>query len=121
MLPLLPPLSRVGPKGSIDHVTALKAIWWQAGQLPQSLAIVDSAASSRRFGVRNEGNGSHLGRVRWVVKRTIAWVKGLGRVRVRYDKSADVIDAWASLAAAAIRFGMLRDDPPTVTQLLVGL
>jgi len=28
---------------------------------------------------RNSENGSHLGRVRWVVERTISWIKGLRR------------------------------------------
>ena len=50
---------------------------------------------------RNGEHGSHLGRVRWVVERTISWIKGLRRMRVRYDRSATSIDAWTSIAAAA--------------------
>lgn len=42
---------------------------------------------------RNSKHGSHLGRVRWVVERTISWIKGLRRMRVRYDRSATTIDA----------------------------
>jgi transposase len=49
-----------------------------------------------------EPHGSHLGRVRWVVERTISWIKGLRRMRVRYDRSATSINAWTSLAAAVI-------------------
>jgi transposase len=51
---------------------------------------------------RNDEHGSHLGRVRWVVERTISWVKGLRRMRVRYDRSGTTIDAWTSLAAAVV-------------------
>ena len=47
-------------------------------------------------------HGSHLGRVRWVVERTISWIKGLRRMRVRYDRSGTSIDAWTSLAAAVV-------------------
>lgn len=36
---------------------------------------------------RNADHGSHVGRVRWVVKRTSSWVKELRRMRVRYDRS----------------------------------
>jgi transposase len=51
---------------------------------------------------RKEPHGSHLGRVRWVVERTISWIKGLRRMRVRYDRSGVSIDAWTSIAAAVI-------------------
>lgn len=51
---------------------------------------------------RNEEHGSHLGRVRWVVERTISWIKGLRRMRVRYDRSGTTIDAWTSIAAAVV-------------------
>ena len=51
---------------------------------------------------RTEPHGSHLGRVRWVVERTISWLKGLRRMRVRYDRSATTIDAWTHIAAAVI-------------------
>lgn len=51
---------------------------------------------------RNDKHGSHLGRVRWVVERTISWIKGLRRMRVRYDRSDTTIDAWTTLAAAVV-------------------
>jgi transposase len=58
---------------------------------------------------RNEKHGSHLGRVRWVVERTISWIKGLRRMRVRYDRSAVSIDAWTSIAAAVVCMNILID------------
>jgi transposase len=57
---------------------------------------------------RNGDHGSHLGRVRWVVERTISWIKGLRRMRVRYDRSGTSIDAWTSLAAAVVCLHILR-------------
>jgi transposase len=36
---------------------------------------------------RKTPHGSGLGKVRWVVERTISWLKGLRRLRVRYDKA----------------------------------
>jgi len=51
---------------------------------------------------RNDKHGSHLGRVRWVVERTISWIKGLRRMRIRYDRSITSIDAWTTIAAAAV-------------------
>jgi transposase len=52
---------------------------------------------------------SHLGRVRWVVERTISWIKGLRRMRVRYDRSGTSIDAWTSIAAAVVCFHILLE------------
>lgn len=51
---------------------------------------------------RTGEHGSHLGRIRWVVERTISWIKGLRRLRVRYDRSQTILDAWTSLAAAVV-------------------
>lgn len=51
---------------------------------------------------RNAEHGSHLGRVRWVVERTISWIKGLRRMRVRYHRSTTSINAWTTIAAAVV-------------------
>lgn len=58
---------------------------------------------------RDGEHGSHLGRVRWVVERTISWIKGLRRMRVRYDRSGTSIDAWTSIAAAVVCFHILLE------------
>jgi transposase len=59
---------------------------------------------------RGTPHGSGLGRVRWVVERTISWLKGLRRMRVRYDRLAVIRDAWTSLAASVICFNILVHD-----------
>lgn len=51
---------------------------------------------------RGIDRGSSLGRIRWVVERTISWFKGLRRLRIRYDRSDDVQDAWNRLAASVL-------------------
>jgi len=58
---------------------------------------------------RKTGHGSHLGRVRWVVERTISWIKGLRRMRIRYDRSKTTIDAWTTLAAAVVCLHILKE------------
>ena len=57
---------------------------------------------------RKTPNGSGLGKVRWVVERTISWLKGLRRLRVRYDRLGVIVDAWTTLAASVICFRMLH-------------
>jgi transposase len=56
-------------------------------------------------------HGSGLGKVRWVVERTISWLKGLRRLRVRYDRLAVIQDAWTTLAASVICFRLLQEAP----------
>jgi transposase len=59
---------------------------------------------------RRTTHGSGLGKVRWVVERTISWIKGLRRMRVRYDRLAIIQDAWSTLAAAVITYHIARLD-----------
>jgi transposase len=56
-------------------------------------------------------HSSGLGKVRWVVERTISWLKGLRRLRVRYDRLAVIQDAWTTLAASVICFRLLQEAP----------
>ncbi len=57
-------------------------------------------------------HGSGLGRVRWVVERTISWPKGLRRLRVRYDRLGVIQDAWNTLAASVICLRLLHEGLP---------
>jgi transposase len=59
---------------------------------------------------RKTPHGRGLGRVRWVVERTISWLKGLRRMRVRYDRLGVIRDAWTTLAASVICFRILAHD-----------
>src|SRR3954464_7017964 len=61
---------------------------------------------------RRTPHGSGLGKVRWVVERTISWLEGLRRLRIRYDRLAVIQDAWDTLAACVICFRLLHDDDP---------
>jgi Transposase DDE domain len=49
-----------------------------------------------------------LGRWRWVVERTFAWLNQFRRLRVRYDKRADIREAFLSLGCALICWQSLR-------------
>jgi transposase len=53
---------------------------------------------------RGTPHGSGLGKVRWVVERTNSWIKGLKRMRTRYDRLGIIQDAWNTLAAAVVCF-----------------
>jgi transposase len=58
--------------------------------------------------MRRTAHGSGLGRWRWVVERTFAWLNQFRRLRVPYDKRADIHEAFLSLACALICWHALR-------------
>lgn len=59
---------------------------------------------------KGTGHGSGLGVVRWVAERTIGWIKGLRRLRVRYDRKQTIMDAWATMAMIVINFRIWSHD-----------
>lgn len=63
-----------------------------------------------RIARRKTAHGSGLGKVRWVVERTISWLKGLRRMRVRYDRLRVIQEAWNTLAAAVICYNIIQHD-----------
>jgi transposase len=53
---------------------------------------------------RKTEHGSGLGRVRWVVERTFAWLHHHKRLLVRYDRRADIHEAFLALACCLVCF-----------------
>ena len=50
----------------------------------------------------NIAGDTSLGRLRWVVERTIAWLHQFRRLRVRYERRADIHQAFLTLGCALI-------------------
>jgi IS5 family transposase len=61
-----------------------------------------------RIARRGIESGERLGRYRWVVERTLAWFARFRRLAVRYERRADVFEAFHRLAAALICLGFVR-------------
>jgi transposase len=53
-------------------------------------------------------HGSGLGRERWVVERTIAWLHQYRRLRVRYERRADIHEAFLSIGCSLICLKLLQ-------------
>jgi transposase len=51
---------------------------------------------------RNTKHGSGLGRYRWIVERTFAWLHQFKRLLVRYDRRADIHEAFLALGCCLI-------------------
>lgn len=56
---------------------------------------------------RGTEHGSGLGKTRYVVERTIAWLHNFRRLRVRYDRRADIQEGFLACAKSLICFSFL--------------
>jgi transposase len=57
---------------------------------------------------RNTDHGSRLGSERWVVERTLSWLHQYRRLRIRYERRADVHEAFLTVACSLICFRQLK-------------
>lgn len=53
-------------------------------------------------------HGSGLGKKRWVVERTISWLHQYRRLRVRYERRADIHEALVTIGCCLICFKQLQ-------------
>ena len=59
---------------------------------------------------RNTGHGSGLGVFRWVIERTLSWLHQARRLRVRYEKTAAIHEAFVKLRCGMICFSLLYSE-----------
>ena len=58
---------------------------------------------------RNTEHGSGIGRHRWVVERTISWLHQMKRLLVRYERRAEIHEAFLALGCCLICFRRLTN------------
>ena len=56
-------------------------------------------------------SSQRLGRHRWTIERTGAWLGGFRRLRIRYERSSERFYALAMLACSVICFNALQQPP----------
>ena len=57
---------------------------------------------------RHTPHGSGLGRTRWVVERTLAWLHRFRRLNVRYERRASIHTAFVLLGCSLICWNFLK-------------
>ena len=57
---------------------------------------------------RRSEHGSGLGKIRWVVERTISWLHQFRRLRIRYERRLDIHEAFLTIGCILICHRMLR-------------
>jgi MFS family permease len=85
-------------------VILLAQVIWGAGA-----TLMDGATEAwiPRIARRGIESSERLGRYRWVVERTLSWLNHFRRLKVRYERRADMHHAFLLLGCALICFRML--------------
>ena len=110
LIPLVdrvPPVrGRVGrPRRRPDRVTADRAY----DHKPQRRELRKRGISAE-IARRQTEHGSGIGRYRWVVERTFAWLHQFKRLLVRYDRRADIHEAFLAIGCSLICLKLLHSD-----------
>ena len=58
---------------------------------------------------RQTEHGSSIGRVRWVVERTFAWLHNFKRLLVRYERRSEIHEAFLAIGCCLICFRRLQN------------
>ena len=61
-----------------------------------------------QFAKRGTPHGSGLGRTRWVVERTLAWLHRFRRLAVRYERRPCIHEAFLTLACSLVCWYYLK-------------
>jgi transposase len=61
-----------------------------------------------RIARRGVETSERLGRHRWVVERTLAWLNRFRRLTIRYERRADIHEAFVTLGCALICLNQIR-------------
>jgi transposase len=65
-----------------------------------------------RIARRGIESSEWLGRYRWVVERALSWLNRFRRLKVRYERRADIHLAFLQLGCALISLRFLGEPPP---------
>jgi transposase len=68
-----------------------------------------SAGSDQRSPAVSANNGTGLGRARWVVERTFAWLHKFKRPLIRYDRRHEIHAAFLALGCCLVCFRRLQN------------
>jgi transposase len=96
--PIIGPRGRPGrPRKRPAKLHAGKA--YDASEIRRALR---SGGITPRIARRGIDSSERLGRHRWVVEHTLWWLIGCRRLGVRYERRADLLQAWLHLACALL-------------------
>lgn len=99
----------------VDRAVGLTALWETGPTTRSASAMPCVSATSCPCSQCAIPDIGWLGRWRWVVERTFAWLNQFRRIRVRYERRADIHEAFLSLACVLICWNFLRCEIIVIT------
>ena len=106
VLDAVPPIKR--PSGQRRHRPA-KLHADKGYDYPRCRQALTRRHIKVRIARKGKDSSMRLGRHRWVVERTLAWLSRYRRLTVRYERRADIHQAFLSLGCALICWNYLRE------------
>jgi transposase len=102
----VPPVrGKVGrPRRRPDRVTADRAY-----DYPSRRRDLRQRGIKAEIARRKTEHGSGLGRYRWVVERTFAWLHQFKRLLVRYDRRAEIHEAFLAIGCCLVCYRRLSN------------
>ncbi|WP_157112539.1 IS5 family transposase [Pandoraea faecigallinarum] len=105
----------------VDEITPIRGVRGRPLQKP-GIVYADRGYDSTRHrrALRERGikpmiakrrteHGSGLGKYRWVVERTHSWLHRFRRLRIRFDRRADIHEAFLKLGCSLVCWNILRN------------
>jgi transposase len=108
LLEAVEPIKRPGGKGR-PRVRPAKLHADKAYDIPRCRRYLRRRGIGCRIARKGVDSSEKLGRHRWVVERTLAWLSRFRRLTVRYDRLADLHLAFLDLACALICLRLLQE------------
>jgi transposase len=91
-----------------DERRGLRCGWAVRAACGQASHATSRTTGSVALPRRRTEHGSGLGRVRWVVERTFAWLHYFRRLRIRWERDAALHYAFVSLGCSLICWRHIR-------------
>jgi IS5 family transposase len=104
----------------LDAIPPIKGLWGRPRKRPAKLHADKGydfdrcRQACRRRGIRPRiarrgvESSERLGRHRWVVERTLAWLNRFRRLTVRYERRADIHEAFLTLGCILITWDAVQ-------------
>jgi transposase len=99
---LLPLVDRVPPTGRYGKFRPKALLADRAYDSRRHRTALRERGITPRIAKQHTEHGSGLGKDRWVIERTLSWMHQHRRLDRRYDKRADIHEAFLTIGAALI-------------------